>query len=633
MSTWCHQFWLFSYKTAKYWGRGPRVWTPNLLAFGTIQGPELDFSSESPNTNTGIIQLCGKIEMNIDTFNTGQMSMPGCALIMHLSQETFDKIDLNTSRSGQEDGLTPIMQEDGALGSSRQDQEEGLASIMQEDGIIPPAGQEYQLYSQLPNDTMPSEVGTWENWPESWMETSFTEILRDAFETNNFSTLPVDELPISVSEIVDAADSSQWFVDSLSFAIMAGNERLVYTMLQSDEMVQADLTNIFPFHLAVTYLDGTKVCCQLFHTLMCVGRNFPHLHRLYVNDLGHTVLDRLMVTILKSHTKCPPKAVEDRWIPDPAFPGAEVDVCGRWDADSESVRILVNNGQTDVPFDWKHHFCHTSVQTICHCIRILFAFDWSPDINHPSGLFRKYCSPDSQMGPLHTLVMTAAHLVYYGCQDEDLFGIIACALCLLSNGANPYSTAQISLAALQGQELVNACIHEELTPAALADRLTPTLEKIWSNATRVGWEMLCYILNDAPDRDEMSSVGTGPNMDCMTCDGHRHPFGRNEKMATLWAIMQAEVLAYRRNEDDDGCHSDDFDMRTLLESVKTENMVSSRYLEKNLLKSFCRCGRFNRDFWINERIEDVLTCSAGNFDKLKEVFYISDVFDHYFKPI
>src|SRR2546421_1759476 len=47
MSTWLYQFWLFSFRTAKYWGRGPRNWTANSLGFSTHH--ELA-SIPSPNT-------------------------------------------------------------------------------------------------------------------------------------------------------------------------------------------------------------------------------------------------------------------------------------------------------------------------------------------------------------------------------------------------------------------------------------------------------------------------------------------------------------------------------------------------------------------------------------------------------
>ena len=47
MSTWLYQFWLFSFKTAKYWGKGPRNWTADLLD----QDKYLEkLSISSPNT-------------------------------------------------------------------------------------------------------------------------------------------------------------------------------------------------------------------------------------------------------------------------------------------------------------------------------------------------------------------------------------------------------------------------------------------------------------------------------------------------------------------------------------------------------------------------------------------------------
>src|SRR4030095_8281620 len=33
MSTWLYQFWFFSFKTAKYWNRGPRFWNADRLRF------------------------------------------------------------------------------------------------------------------------------------------------------------------------------------------------------------------------------------------------------------------------------------------------------------------------------------------------------------------------------------------------------------------------------------------------------------------------------------------------------------------------------------------------------------------------------------------------------------------------
>lgn len=58
----------------------------------------------------------------------------------------------------------------------------------------------------------------------------------------------------------------------------------------------------------------------------------------HINDLGHTVLDSLMASILKSHTSRVPGVVHTTFGNDQRFAGEEVDICGRWDADSDSIR-------------------------------------------------------------------------------------------------------------------------------------------------------------------------------------------------------------------------------------------------------------------------------------------------------
>jgi len=103
--------------------------------------------------------------------------------------------------------------------------------------------------------------------------------------------------------------------------------------------------------------------------------------QLYVNPLGHTVLDTLMMGILKSHTSCSPFIVDDRLAKDKRFVGEDLDVCGRWDADSPCIRKLLSEGHLAIPPDWKHMFCHTSAQALCHSIGTLFGAKFAPDIN------------------------------------------------------------------------------------------------------------------------------------------------------------------------------------------------------------------------------------------------------------
>jgi len=42
-----HQFWLHAYKTAKYWGRGPKEWTQDLIGHADIPPAH---SNSSPST-------------------------------------------------------------------------------------------------------------------------------------------------------------------------------------------------------------------------------------------------------------------------------------------------------------------------------------------------------------------------------------------------------------------------------------------------------------------------------------------------------------------------------------------------------------------------------------------------------
>jgi hypothetical protein len=209
-----------------------------------------------------------------------------------------------------------------------------------------------------------------------------------------------------------------------------------------------------------------------------------------------------MITILRSHTSCSANVVDDAFTRIHRFAGEDVDICGRWDADSDCIRHLLANGNLAIPFEWKHMFCHTSVQVICHSIATLFRPHWGPDINSPSGLFTRRCSnPDCGekliLYPLHTLVLTAIHLSESGCKGENLFGILACLLCLLSNGANPLLKAQISSEALLGRQSTENCTHEALDPLELAYQVPESLSSKWTREVKIGWEVFCYVLRDS----------------------------------------------------------------------------------------------------------------------------------------
>ena len=82
--------------------------------------------------------------------------------------------------------------------------------------------------------------------------------------------------------------------------------------------------------------------------------------------------------------------------------------CGRWAPDLNDLTTVLGSGVGGIPLEWKHKFCHTSVQVILHCIQA--AEFHSADLNTPSGLYLKLCfscGSKLQLQPLHTLIFTA----------------------------------------------------------------------------------------------------------------------------------------------------------------------------------------------------------------------------------
>jgi hypothetical protein len=206
-----------------------------------------------------------------------------------------------------------------------------------------------------------------------------------------------------------------------------------------------------------------------------------------------------MIAILNAHTSCTPVMVDEAFKKERRFAGEEVDICGRWDADSNCIRQLYATGSPTIPQNWKHMFCHTSAQAITHCIGTLFSPHWGPDINTPSGLFLKRCLNETcglklQLMPLHTLVVTAVYLAQLGSDGENLFGMVACLLCLLGKGANPLLKADVSLNALLNTDDSQHCSHSELDPLELAQKVPWGLISKWSQERITGWKIFCTIL-------------------------------------------------------------------------------------------------------------------------------------------
>ena len=452
---------------------------------------------------------------------------------------------------------------------------------------------------------------TWPRWDGTHKSENAIVKLSDGLENNGFSNVRPDDLPIAVSHIARAAKRSpiELQVEALGFSIMSRNVDLVEDLAEKCSG-SIDSSGLYPFHLAVSYLDGSRTCCNVLGSLLSTCPR--SLRKLDVNDLGHTILDNLMISIIKAHTSCSPDVVDVIFKKDRLFAGEEVNVCGRWDADSSCIRTLFANGMSAIPFNWKHMFCHTSVQTICHCIWMIYGLPGAPDINKPSGLFVKrclYCGLKMELFPIHTLVLVGYHLSRSGCAGETLFGILACLLCLLSNDADPLLKADISVQALLGIEELDGCSHEELDPTELAEAIPAELIMTWSTELRTGWHVICKVLRHSRavwnlaeysqsemEIDDNASSDTNFTEECPTGESHEGNYFKESRiLGSLWAATQTELLTYRRLEEGDPWISKNFSMDALNKSLDKGDQLLINLMQKHMMRPHCACGLFLKE--------------------------------------
>ncbi|KAH8812637.1 hypothetical protein F5884DRAFT_832254 [Xylogone sp. PMI_703] len=568
MVNWLYDFWLFSFKTAKCWNRGPLRWNASMLGSdeslrtmvsSPAQTPR--YSIESPSTSLPRQHVVYEIPTTL------------CRWSIHVREIRYKRVD---------------------------------------DPLTPDASQE---------NIDPNDEATWQPWAVPQPITHFAEVLESSLESNQFSNIETNSLPISSSQVLKAIRKSpeDLLYETFGFAIMAHNLDLVESMLEGlADRNHSDLANsgIYPLHLAASYLSGSETCCNILITLMYgMPTGEASARKLYVNHLGHTVLDSLMITILKSHTSCSPHVVDDAFKMETRFAGEEVDICGRWDADSKCIRNLYAQGQRAIPFEWKHAFCHTSVQAICHSIDALFLPRWGPDINTPSGLFVRRCANEScgqklQLLPLHTLVVTTVHLATQGCEGETLFGMIACLLCMISLGANPTSKAAVSVNALLGHDDDNYhCSHVDLDPVDLVENVPHELISQWPNPTKTGWKIFYHVLKLSRaqwqplrsqvytrhmERDSDSEV---PVSEFQKCDEDIEIFfGNDRNLISLWRAVQAEFMTYRRINEGESWISPYFNMESLLRNLDSgcKYGLGINLIENGMIEpEECLCGRLH----------------------------------------
>ena len=467
----------------------------------------------------------------------------------------------------------------------------------------------------------PNDKATWEPWPETGISPSYEARLAENLETSDFTNLATANLVLATKHLAQAAKGSrdQMVKESLMFSIMSGNAHLTERLLDENYEMHAQLAAIHPLHLAASYLQGSKECCNLlFH----IGNHLAReLRRDDTNSNGHTVLDCLMVVILKAHSNCNPSEIDDSLRGQVCFLGEEVDVCGRWQADSDCYRELLANGASRVPSSWKHKFCHTSVQAITHCIAILPDF---VDLNIPSGLFTKRCTNCGmklQLTCLHTLVLVGWKLGLHGCQNEDLFGIIACTLALIRSGVDARKTAHISLAAWGDSFESDACDHIEMTAFELAIKLSDFISHTHAKTTHTGdtgWRIICHLLHRSECVAEREDGLNRPSLtqrhqhlvDSVSLGGYSAvcwddcydirfgvplPFSEDKYLGHIWAAVQTELLNYRRLAHEDPWVSKRLNLDDILQSLDNDYPLSIEYISSGMINPYCVCGNFSID--------------------------------------
>jgi hypothetical protein len=240
--------------------------------------------------------------------------------------------------------------------------------------------------------------------------------------------------------------------------------------------------------------------------------------------------------------------------------------------------------------------------------------------------------------------LVALQLSTFGKDDEDLFGILACALCLIMNGADPSRTAELSELLFDDME-EDRCQHTSFTPAQLIQKIIFQYSIQWNHGLLRGWRICYSVLLAAesewmsgPEEEQISgSLGlfdldmstlvldpvisyvpesymhwsnTLPHSetllrpctiihseeeigdDVWLWGEENNFFGMNRELANLWAAAQAELLTYRRQNEHQPWVSRNFDMDMLWNGLQSEEGVRIKLITENMMKSYCKCGKF-----------------------------------------
>ncbi|KAK3899067.1 hypothetical protein C8A05DRAFT_18446, partial [Staphylotrichum tortipilum] len=583
LTNYLHDFYIHSFVVAKYWGRGPRVgqWTLGLVSAITL-GSFLDIGTPAtlaPGTSPAVAH---------DGPHSLDSPTQLCRWSIHVPNIRYTQV------------AEPVV-----------DVQDGFDI---------------------------QDPRSWAEWPrdEAGHPASFARSMQEAITDSSFSLVPTDQLPIATESILQAVqrDEEQLQVDAWKVAIMAGNLELLDSLI--DSPVPSGIDGIYPFHLAASFPDGGKTCCGVFRWLQhALGVMYHRRHE--HDDLGQTVLDTFMIVILRSHTSVSPEHVSTRFNPPHRFPGEEQDICGRWDPVSPPVRTLFRHGYSRIPTSWKHAFCHSAAQAICHSLIAILAAPIRPPIDSPSGLFVRRCNNcglELKLGPLHTLVVVAFYLAHRGMSGETMFGALAILVCLLSLGADASLMTMMSVEDILGQAEHGRCCHKLMDASDLLEAVPHDFVAQWTTDCQTGWRCIQQVLllaksagDDVPQQDDASDSTSDSEQDVTSdgssdsgregCEGSNHgdqervqfcrlccPLENEEfgplnlpcggpKLGLLWATIQIELLTYRRINIGDPWISGRFSMdalKTWLEGGSLEFLTP--LVESRMMKKHSCCGWF-----------------------------------------
>ncbi|KLU89869.1 hypothetical protein MAPG_08839 [Magnaporthiopsis poae ATCC 64411] len=556
-AVWFHDLFLFSFMSAKYFGKGPTHWSADLIAARSLGAQPAGASPPSQPVRA----LTGTPSSTLP-FDDPEPPTMLCRWSIHYKPQVRV-----TEWCPDSDGEQDV--------EDKQDIE---------------------------------DEATWRPWTEN--DRSLPEVIREGITSGSFTETPTP-VPVSstVASEVLSKSPAQLEAEAYAFAIISGNyahleEHLGDLYDEPSPETFGLLAETYPFHQAAANLRGAKSCCLVMDTLVNSMNATFSIGMLYRNGNGHTVLDTLMVTILRSHTSTRPSLVCSSFDRPERFPGEGIDVCGRYDLDSPCIRRLFASGHTSVPMSWKHVFCHTSAQVICHSMTRIFTVFWSPSINTPSGIFIRTCSHCSRQltpTPLHTLVVVAYFLATQGSPGETLFGVIAVLSCMLALGADPLQQSDLSpqhiLSGTTAHPTTEQCEHAPATPLDLARALRNSSNDGWTPETRLGWDIFVKIMDQARAA-HLQYRGSPAKGECThyyerSDDPLRNSFCGSLELGRLWAAVQVELVTYRRLQEDQPWISADFDLQLLRKGLDTNLGASSLPLiAKGMLEDFSPCGWF-----------------------------------------